>query len=341
MASREEKAKDRIARGLAAYGERLQLALSPESNEADTVAFVRDMVADVLGYDRHLEVSAESLTFGRYADLVVKVGAQAQFVIEVKRVGHRLRERDLDQASAYASTKALQWAVLTNGVSWQCYRVDAPNRERVFEVEVGRGAPQAETVEWFYRLSRDGMKRDQLRVAWEDLQAVHPCKIVTAMLTERALRAIRLELRALTGRPIDDARLRGVLLYDVVRSDVREQLAEECPPAKGGGGAAGAPPGSEGEPITRRKQFRWRLKVEADNAFVLDCQYIPDPGQSFQVSGTRMPPDGDFRPARAKLFDDIHARLKPLFPGVAESLVRARAWAGVHKVYPAEQYGRD
>jgi len=89
-----------------------------------------------------------------------------------------------------------------------------------------------------------------------------------------------------------------------------------------------------------KQLFRWLLTMREDGAFVIDCRYLPDETKSFQVRGRRAPADEDFKPARRKLFEDIYEQIKPLFPDLPDGRVRAKAWSGVHKVYPASAYGK-
>ncbi len=88
-----------------------------------------------------------------------------------------------------------------------------------------------------------------------------------------------------------------------------------------------------------KQQFKWVLEMDEDGAFVMDCRYLPDESKSFQVRGKRVPAHSDFKPARKKLSDEIYQQIKPLFPDLPDGRIRAKAWSGVHKVYPASTYG--
>lgn len=91
---------------------------------------------------------------------------------------------------------------------------------------------------------------------------------------------------------------------------------------------------------SRKRVFKWSLVMRAGNRFVVRCRYLPDETKSFEVQGKRIPPDEDFKPARRRLFEGIYEHIKPLFPELSNNRIRAKAWAGVHKVYPADTYGK-
>lgn len=90
----------------------------------------------------------------------------------------------------------------------------------------------------------------------------------------------------------------------------------------------------------RKQQFKWVLDSKQDGSFVMDCRYLADESKSFRVSGKRISPNDDFRPARKELFTEIYEHIKPLFAELPDGRVRARTWSGVHKVYPSKTYGK-
>lgn len=118
--------------------------------------------------------------------------------------------------------------------------------------------------------------------------------------------------------------------------ELRRRLPSRPQPAPGGG--SNAAQAGERRSVSAQ-QFKWVLSMHNDGTFLMQCQYLPDETMSFQVTGTRVPPDADFRPARKQLLQDIYDRIKPLFPDLRDVRVRAKAWSGVHKVYPAGIYG--
>lgn len=84
-----------------------------------------------LGYDRSQISRKVTITgvseskFRKQADIIVLVGGSPAMVIETKRLRHRLNEEDANQALSYAQllSPSAPLAILTNGKSWEVYRL--------------------------------------------------------------------------------------------------------------------------------------------------------------------------------------------------------------------------
>jgi hypothetical protein len=92
-------------------------------SEADTVTLVKDVMADVLGYDKYAELTGELAIRGTYCDLATKLDDKICELIEVKAVGLTLNDRHLKQCVDYAANQGIEWIVLTNAAVWQLHHV--------------------------------------------------------------------------------------------------------------------------------------------------------------------------------------------------------------------------
>lgn len=92
--------------------------------------------------------------------------------------------------------------------------------------------------------------------------------------------------------------------------------------------------------MQRHQLFRWRLTEGHSGEFVLVAEYLPDPSRRAEFRGVKVPPDRDFKEARAHLHRQIVEYMRPLFPDLDQEHLTSRAWSGVHKVYPSDVYGR-
>lgn len=86
--------------------------------------------------------------------------------------------------------------------------------------------------------------------------------------------------------------------------------------------------------------FRWVVEDGPGRAFTLVGEYLPDPSLSFRVPGELVPVTEDFLPARTTLHQAICTELRGIFPDLPPSMIRTKAWPGVHKVYRVDLYGR-
>lgn len=59
MASVPKRVMERLTTGIKRYQPILAAAKSRDVGEADTVTIIKDMLADVFGYDKYLEVTSE------------------------------------------------------------------------------------------------------------------------------------------------------------------------------------------------------------------------------------------------------------------------------------------
>lgn len=120
----QEKAIDRIKKGLRRMNGIVERAIRDDYKEADTRKIVSDMLSEYLGWDKFENVTAEQMIGSRYADYVVKTSDENVFVIEVKQIGLKLKETHLNQARQYAVDEGIDWVILTNGDEWQAYRTE-------------------------------------------------------------------------------------------------------------------------------------------------------------------------------------------------------------------------
>lgn len=114
---------ERLRSGLKKYQKIVRTLRERDVSEADTVTVVKDMLEDVFGYDKYLELTGEYQIRGTYCDLAVKIDNKVKYLIEVKPAGADLNPSHLRQAIDYAAKEGVEWVVLTNGISWHLHRV--------------------------------------------------------------------------------------------------------------------------------------------------------------------------------------------------------------------------
>ena len=99
--------------------------------EADTVMLVTEILSDVFGYDKLKEITAEYKIKGNRCDLATKIDEKLQTMIEVKAIGHVLKDQDVEQATNYVANlkkRESNWALLTNGQHWRLYSVECKGK---------------------------------------------------------------------------------------------------------------------------------------------------------------------------------------------------------------------
>lgn len=104
----------------------------PLNSEDDCAENVVVPFLQRLGYDRNQIGRKVSITgtsghkFRKQADIVVYINQRPALVVETKRIQHRLKEEDVNQALSYAQLlePPVSIAILTNGRDWEVYYLD-------------------------------------------------------------------------------------------------------------------------------------------------------------------------------------------------------------------------
>src|SRR3954453_18323502 len=92
-------------------------------SEADTVTLVKDLLAEVFGYDKYADLTSEHAIRNTYCDLAIKIDEKLVELIEVKAIGISLEDRHVKQVVDYAANQGIEWVVLTNAITWRLYHV--------------------------------------------------------------------------------------------------------------------------------------------------------------------------------------------------------------------------
>lgn len=90
-------------------------------SEADTVTVVKDLLSEVLGYDKYAELTSEHCIRGTFCDLAVKIEDKLVLRGKDRRVG--TRRSPVKQAIDYASNQGVERVILTNATIWRLYQV--------------------------------------------------------------------------------------------------------------------------------------------------------------------------------------------------------------------------
>ena len=113
--SAPKRVLDRMGRGIAKYQQVLKLGKDRDLNEADTVSIIKDILAEIFGYDKYLDVTSEVNVRSTFCDLAIKHENQIEFLLEAKAIGTDLKDNHLRQAINYGANNGVQWIILTNG----------------------------------------------------------------------------------------------------------------------------------------------------------------------------------------------------------------------------------
>ena len=199
----EQKARDQLGSFLKKSRRLLNTLVDRDAVEADTRTFVTDLMVDGLGYDKYDELTAEYLVRGEFADIGIRVNGEVLAFVEIKRIGTPLHDKHLRQVKNYAANEGVEWVVLTNGRHWNIYHVSntTPIEHHLLtEVDLLDDSKPVEKVNKLIGIARDALKRGTLKSDWLLKAAVQPANLRNAVLSEKAIAAIRSDLKKSTGQ---------------------------------------------------------------------------------------------------------------------------------------------
>jgi len=234
MASIPKKVAERLVSGLKRYQPILAAAKARDVGETDTVTIIKDMLADVFGYDKYSELTSEYAIRGTFCDLAVKLDGKLSTLIEVKAIGIDLKEQHVKQAVDYAANQGVDWVLLTNGNRWCVYHVlfTRPiQTELVVDIDFSVLSARSEAdIELLYLWCKEGWQRSALGDFHTQKQALSRFFLGAMVLSDSVLEVIRRELRRVSPDVrIDIDQIRTVLANEVIKREVMEgEKADEA-----------------------------------------------------------------------------------------------------------------
>jgi len=201
------------------YLKPLQDLMERDANEGDTRLLVTDILCDLLGYDKYTELATEYMVKGDFADYGIRIDGQIIALVEVKRIATQLTKKHLRQVEMYGVNEGVEWLMLTNGRTWQVYRL-VPGMpvsvDLVVEVDLmGDGETLARKVDKLAHMSKEFMKHGTLDDLWKVNAATSPSSLAQTILSDAVLDVARKELKRRTGYSMDAAEL-GRCIRDAV-----------------------------------------------------------------------------------------------------------------------------
>ena len=227
MATLSKKVVERLSSSIKKFQPLLIAAKARDVGEADTVTIIKDMLCEVFGYDKYTEVTSEFAIRGTFCDLAIKIDNKLENLIEVKAIGIGLKDAHIKQAIDYAANQGVDYAVLTNGINWQVYKIlfaKPIEKELILDFDLTAINVKNDTdVHKLYVLCKEGWGRNALSDFHAHQQALSRFFVGSILQTEPVLDVIRRELRRVTPDvKIDNEQIKSVLLNEVIKREVIE-----------------------------------------------------------------------------------------------------------------------
>ena len=227
MANIPSKIETRFKESLKRFQPVVEQAKARDIGEADTSTLVKDILAELLGYDKYSEITADYQIKSTYCDLAIRIGGKIALLIEVKAIGLDLKENHVKQAIDYAANQGVEWVILTNAQTWHLYKVSFGQpigNELLLTFQFGALSPKSDDdMQALYILSKEGQSKSLLDEYHQQKQVLSRFAIGAILLSEPVLSAIRREIKKLSPEArisIED--IKEVLSLEVIKREVIE-----------------------------------------------------------------------------------------------------------------------
>jgi len=194
-------------------------ATSNGANESGTRLVLDKIFQDVLGYTLD-EIKTEQKIQGRAADYVLSPDGRDAIVIEAKRAGTPLRQRQIFQATSYAAYSGIPWAILTNLTEWQFYKVstvDKVDPQLVFTFDLSKGMDE-DTAYYLTLISKFGVVRKGLiEKLWLKRVGLKAETLIAALLNDDVITKVRVIICKEMGVSVSNEEVKKAIETEVLK----------------------------------------------------------------------------------------------------------------------------
>jgi hypothetical protein len=221
------KVEARIKDALKRFQPVIEQAKARDVGEADTSTLVKDILAELFGYDKYTEITAEYLIKGTYCDLAIKIEGKLALLVEVKAVNLELKESYVKQAVDYAANQGVEWVILTNAQTWQVYKVSFAqpiSHDILMTLHFPQLSHKNESdMQSLFLLTREAQGKSLLDEYHQQRQALSRFCMGAVILSEPVLAVIRREVKRLSPDvKIEVEEIARVLTEEVIKREVLE-----------------------------------------------------------------------------------------------------------------------
>lgn len=231
-----KKTQDRFSETLKRYQTIANSQRSRDISEADTVTLVKDILADVFGYDKYSELTSEQQIKGTFCDLAIKLNEKIVFLIEVKAAGIELNETHLRQVVNYGAHQGVKWIVLTNSLDWKLHYINDGlpiSFDEVSSFDLSNlNLRNEEDLKRMFLLSVEGASSHAMATFHQHSQLLNKYTVTQVLLTEPVLMTVRRELRRLFPdikvdlEQVDDLLQNDILKREVIEGDKSKEAQQ-------------------------------------------------------------------------------------------------------------------
>ncbi len=216
---------ERYKKSVPKFKKVLEIARKRDINEADTVSIIQDMLSEVYGFDKYIEITSEYCIRGTYCDLALKMDDKIQYLLEVKAIGLELKESHLRQVVDYGAKEGVKWVILSNGINWNIYRIkfEKPiNYEQVVSFDfLDLNLKKTEDLEILFLLSKRGISKAVREDFYERSKSINRFIIGAILVSDSIKNLIRRDIRKISpGVKVELSEIDKILRNEVLKREV-------------------------------------------------------------------------------------------------------------------------
>jgi hypothetical protein len=178
-----------------------------ELDESGTRLMVNSFLSDVLGFVPIEEIKTEYMIKGTYADYMIQTGGIRHFLVEVKALSLELSDKHLRQTINYGANEGIEWALLTNGRSFDFYKIlfNQPIESRkIFSINLSDGTQLKHQIEFLQYLHKEAIAKKSLKLLWNKCEALFPMSILSLIYSREVTSLIRKLIKSKYGEKCED-----------------------------------------------------------------------------------------------------------------------------------------
>lgn len=220
-----KKVLDRWPTAIKSFSAVAQSHKTKDVSEADTVTLVKDMLAEVFGFNKYNELTSEQQIRGTFCDLAVKIDGKIRCLIEVKAAGMTLNDSHIRQAINYGAHEGIEWIVLTNALEWRLYKIKFGQPVDYDQVSVfclpDLNLKNEEDQRKLFLLCREGITSDAMGVYHQHISLLNKFTVAQVLLSEPVISCIRREMRRyFPDLKIDPENVTDLLNNEILKREV-------------------------------------------------------------------------------------------------------------------------
>jgi hypothetical protein len=227
----------KLTEALKKYSKKYLNGKYTELDESGTRLMINSFLMDVLGYEALEEIKTEYMIKGTYADYVIQIKGKRHFLIEVKALTLNLSEAHLRQAINYGANEGIEWALLTNGKSFDFYKIlfNKPIEARkVFSLDLSDTSKLKVSAEFLQFLHKDAVIAKGLDLLWNKSIALDPANVAGYLYASTVLNYIKKALKDKYNHKFSDDEVKVALdkiVFEAIElSDIKHVKVKKSAP---------------------------------------------------------------------------------------------------------------